>query len=78
MYGRILIALEGKETDKTVVTHIKGLAGQMQAEVTLLPVITVADDDGGTGVARQWQLEVGSNGWRRKNQADQRVHRWAA
>jgi hypothetical protein len=78
MYGRILIALEGKETDKTVVTHVERLAGQMHPEVTLLRAITVADDDGGTRVARQWQLEVGSNGWRRKNQGDQRLLRRAA
>jgi nucleotide-binding universal stress UspA family protein len=70
MYRRILIALEGKETDEAVVTHVQRLAAQMNAEVTLLRVITVADDDDGTGLARQWQLEVGSSGWRRKNQAE--------
>jgi nucleotide-binding universal stress UspA family protein len=70
MYQRILIALEGKETDEAVVAHVQRLAAQMNAEVIMLRVITVADDDDGTGLARQWQLEVGSSGWRRKNQAE--------
>jgi nucleotide-binding universal stress UspA family protein len=69
MYRKILIALEGKETDAAVLTHVATLAAQTKAEVTLLRVIAVADDDDGTGLARQWQLEVGSSGWRRKNQA---------
>jgi nucleotide-binding universal stress UspA family protein len=69
MYRRILAALEGKETDEAVVTHARRLAAQMNAQVTLLRVITVADDGGG-GLGRQFQLEVGSNGWRRKNQAE--------
>jgi nucleotide-binding universal stress UspA family protein len=69
MYGKILIALGGKETDEAVVTHVTRLAAQTNAEVTLLRVITVADD-GGDGMGYQWQLEVGSSGWRRKNQAE--------
>ncbi len=69
MYQRILIALEGKETDGAVLTHVKTLAAQTKAEVTLLRVITVADD-GGHGWGRQFQLEAGSSGWRRKNQAE--------
>ena len=69
MYRRILIALEGKETDEPVLAHVQKLAAQMQAEVTLLWVITIADDNDGTGLGRQWQLEIGSNGWRQKNQA---------
>jgi nucleotide-binding universal stress UspA family protein len=70
MYQKILIALGGKETDEAVVTHVQRLAAQVNAEVTLLRVITVVDDDDGTGLARQWQLETGSSGWRRKNQAE--------
>jgi nucleotide-binding universal stress UspA family protein len=70
MYRRILIALEGKETDEAVVAHVQRLAAQMNAEVIMLRVITLADDDDGTGLARQWQLEVGSSGWRRKSQAE--------
>jgi nucleotide-binding universal stress UspA family protein len=70
MYRKILIALEGKETDEAVLDHVQTLAAQMRAEVTLLRVITVADDDDPTGLARQFQLEVGSSGWRRKNRAE--------
>jgi nucleotide-binding universal stress UspA family protein len=69
MYERILIVLEGKETDKAVLAHVKSLAIQTRAKVTLLGVITVADD-GGDSLGRQWQLEVGSSGWRRKNRAE--------
>jgi nucleotide-binding universal stress UspA family protein len=69
MYRRILAALEGKESDETVVAHARRLAAQMDAQVTLLRVIAVADDGGG-GLGRQFQLEVGSSGWRRKNQAE--------
>jgi nucleotide-binding universal stress UspA family protein len=69
MYRRILIALEGKETDAAVLAHVKTLAAQTKAEVILLRVIAVADADDGTGLSRQWQLEVGSRGGRRKHKA---------
>jgi nucleotide-binding universal stress UspA family protein len=69
IYRKILIALEGKETDEAVLTHVKTLAARIKSGVTLLRVITVADD-GGDGMGYQWQLEVGSSGWRRKNQAE--------
>jgi nucleotide-binding universal stress UspA family protein len=68
IYQRILAALEGKETDEAVVACVRRLAAQMNAHVTLLRVIAVADDGGG-GLGRQFQLELGSSGWRRKNQA---------
>jgi nucleotide-binding universal stress UspA family protein len=69
MYRKILIALQGKETDEAMLAHVQTLAAQLKARVTLLWVITVADDDGG-GLGRQFQLEIGSSGWRRKNQAE--------
>ncbi len=69
MVQRILIALEGKETDEALVSHTRPLAVQTGAEVTLLRVITVADDGGG-GLGRQFQTEIGSSGWRRTNQAE--------
>ena len=69
MYQRILAALEGKETDEAVVAHAGRLAAQMNAQVTLLRIIAVADDGGG-GLGRQFLLEDGSSGWRRKNQAE--------
>jgi nucleotide-binding universal stress UspA family protein len=69
MYQRILAALEGKESDEVVVAHARRLAAQIGAQVTLLRVIALADDGGG-GLGRQFQLEVGSSGWRRQNQAE--------
>jgi len=42
MYRKILIALEGKETDETVLAHVQTLSAQSKAEVTLLWVITIA------------------------------------
>jgi nucleotide-binding universal stress UspA family protein len=68
MYQRILAALEGKESDEVVLAHVQRLAEQTNAGDTLLRVIAVADDGGG-GLGRQFQLEVGSSGWRRKNRA---------
>jgi nucleotide-binding universal stress UspA family protein len=64
-----LAALEGKVTDEAVVAHAQRLAAQTKAQVTLLRIIAVADDGGG-GLGRQFQLEAGSSGWRRKNQAE--------
>ena len=69
MYRKILIVLEGKKTDEAVLAHVEKLAVETKAAVTLLRVITVADDGAG-GLGLQFQLELGSNGWRRKNQAE--------
>ena len=69
MYSRILAVLEGKETDEAVLAHARSLAEQMHGQVTLLRVIAVADDGGG-GLGQQFQIEIGSSGWRRKNQAE--------
>jgi hypothetical protein len=61
MYQRILIVLEGRGTDEAVLAHARALAVQTGAQVTLLRVIAVADDGGG-GLGKQFQLEVGSSG----------------
>lgn len=68
MYRRILIILEGKESDQALLDHLLALALPLNAAVTLLRVIPIADDGGG-GLGRQFQLEIGSSGWRRKNEA---------
>lgn len=68
MYKKILIVLEGKETDVALVAHVQALATHTRAGVTLLRVITVADDEAG-GLGLQFQTEIGSSGWRRMNQA---------
>lgn len=70
MYKNILIALEGKPTDEAVILHTTALAKKIAATVTLLQVITVAADGPG-GLGKQFQTELGSNGWRRKNRAQE-------
>jgi nucleotide-binding universal stress UspA family protein len=69
VYRQILVALRGRKADEAVLNHVQALATRMKAQVTLLWVITIADDGGG-GLGRQWQLEAGSSGWHRKNQAE--------
>ena len=69
VYRRILVALRGEKADEAVLSHVQALAAQMRARITLLWVIVIADD-GDNGLGRQWQLEVGSSGWRRKNQVE--------
>jgi len=64
------VVLQGKKTDKDVVTRVGELARLTKAEVTLLRVIAVAHDEGG-GLGMQFQLEIGSSGWRRIEQANQ-------
>jgi nucleotide-binding universal stress UspA family protein len=68
MYRKILIALEGKKRDRAVLEHVQQLAARMEAQITLLRVIPIADDGGG-GLGKQFQLEPGSSGWRRQNEA---------
>jgi nucleotide-binding universal stress UspA family protein len=75
MYQKILIVLEGQGTDETVLAHARALAAQMGAQVTLLRVIAVADGGGG-GLGKQFQLEIGSNGWRRRNEAEGYLSKW--
>jgi nucleotide-binding universal stress UspA family protein len=69
MYPRILIALRGNEGDQALLDHVRRLAAQTRAQITLLCVIGVADAGGG-GLGKQFQLEVGSSGWRRQNEAE--------
>jgi nucleotide-binding universal stress UspA family protein len=69
MYRRILIALRGNETDQAVLDHIRRLATQTGAQIALLRIISVTDDGGG-GLGRQFQLEIGSSGWRRQTEAE--------
>jgi len=76
MYRRILIALQGDGADEAVLNHVQELAVQMRAQVTLLRVIAVADD-GGEGLGKQIQMEIGSSGWRRKNEAEEHLSRVA-
>ncbi len=74
MYQKILIALEGKDSDETTALHAQRLAALTGALVTLLRVVCVADDGGG-GLGRQFQLETGSSGWRRTREAEASLSR---
>jgi nucleotide-binding universal stress UspA family protein len=69
MYQRILIVLSGKKADQALLDHVRRLATQIDAQITLLRFIGIADDGGG-GLGKQFQLEIGSSGWRRKNEAE--------
>lgn len=69
MYRRILVALADKERDQALLAHVQQLAMQTGAELTLLRVIAVAEGGGG-GFGKQFQLEIGSSGWRRKNETE--------
>ena len=69
MYERILVALAGDETDGALLDHVRRLAARTGAQVTLLRIVGVADDGGG-GLGRQFQLEAGSSGWRRRHEAE--------
>ncbi len=69
MYKNILVALEGRATDEAAVAHASILAHQVSAQITLLRVITVMADDPG-GLGKQFQIELGSSGWRQKNRAE--------
>jgi len=69
MYRRILVALGGRESDEALLAHVRRLATQTGAELTLLRVIEVAEGGGG-GFGKQFQLEIGSSGWRRTNEAE--------
>ena len=59
----------GKERDPALLAHVQQLAVQTGAELTLLCVIAVAEVGVG-GFGKQFQLEIGSSGWRRRNEAE--------
>jgi nucleotide-binding universal stress UspA family protein len=69
MYRRIVIALTGGDRDQALLAHVQQMAMQTGAELTLLRVIAVAEGGGG-GFGKQFQIEIGSSGWRRKNDAE--------
>jgi nucleotide-binding universal stress UspA family protein len=76
MIRRIVAVVEGKATDPRVVERVGDLGRQLRAQVTLLRVIAVAHDEGG-GLGLQFQLEIGSSGWRRTQQANRLLPEYA-
>jgi len=69
MYQKVLVALTGGEADKVLLDHVRRLAVPAGAQVTLLRIVGIASDGGG-GLGKQLQVEIGSSGWRRKNEAE--------
>jgi nucleotide-binding universal stress UspA family protein len=58
MYGKILVPLDGTENDEIVLEHVKGLAREHGAELTLEPSL------------KRIQMEVGSAGYLAKQKAE--------
>lgn len=65
MYRNILIVLQGKPSDEFAVNHAVDLARTYRASITLLRVITIMGD-GPKSLGKQFQTEIGSSGWRKK------------
>lgn len=70
MYRNILVVLQGKPFDEFATNHALDLAQTYQATITLLRVITIMGD-GPKALGKQFQTEIGSSGWRKKQDAIQ-------
>jgi nucleotide-binding universal stress UspA family protein len=68
MYSKILVVLQGKPGDAIAAHHALDLALTFQAKLTLLRVITIMGD-GPKALGTQFQTEIGSSGWHRKQAA---------
>ncbi|UCD98288.1 MAG: universal stress protein [Chloroflexota bacterium] len=68
MFSNILVVLQGKPSDDIVAGQAVELAQTYQAKVTFLRVITIMGD-GPKNLGHQFQTEIGSSGWKRKNKA---------
>ncbi len=69
MYKKILVPLDGSKNDEVVIEHVKTLAKQFEASVTLIMVYRMADAD--DPFEKALQTEAGSSGWRAKGRAEQ-------
>jgi nucleotide-binding universal stress UspA family protein len=67
MYKRILVPLDGSKNDDIVLSHIKVLAKEWQASVTLILLYRLAKSD--DPFDKQIQMEDGSSGYRAKQRA---------
>ncbi len=68
MYGKILVPLEGTQNDEIVLEHVKGLAREHGAELTLLQLYRVVKVQEPS--LKRIQMEVGSVGYRVKQKAE--------
>jgi nucleotide-binding universal stress UspA family protein len=73
MYQRILVPLEREGGPEAHVQHAAELAAEQDAELTLLRVVTVVAAD--EYVMQRIQVEAGSSGARRKEEAEAYVSR---
>lgn len=65
-----MVVLQGKPSDKFAVNYALDFAQTYRATITLLRVITIMRD-GPKTLGKQFQTEIGSSGWRKKQKADQ-------
>ncbi len=68
MYKNIVVVLQGKPSDEFAASYAVDLALTYQATITLLRVITIMGD-GPKTLGKQFQTEIGSSGWRKKQNA---------
>lgn len=68
MYKKILVPLDGSENDDVVLEHVKRLAKEFGAAVTLIMVFRLAPAD--DPFEKNLQMEDGASGWRAKRKAE--------
>ncbi len=68
MYTKILVPLDGTPNDEIVLEHVKGLAREHGAELTLLQLHRIMKSD--EPYMRRVQTEVGSAGYLAKQKAE--------
>lgn len=68
MYKRILVPLDGTQNDDIVLAHVKGLARQHGAELTLLQLYRIMKAD--EPFMKRVQMEIGSLGYQAKQKAE--------
>ena len=76
MYRRILVPLEREGGAEAHLHGAAALASEMRAELILLRIVTVIPDD--EYVIRHIQIEAGSSGAKRKEEAEEYVGRLRA
>ncbi len=68
MYKKILVPLDGTRNDEIVLEHVKGLAREHGAELTLLQLHRIMKSD--EPYMKQVQTEIGSAGYRAREKAE--------
>jgi nucleotide-binding universal stress UspA family protein len=67
MYKKILVPLDGSKNDDVVLEHVRILAREWQASVTLILVYRMAKSD--DPFEKQMQMEDGASGYRAREKA---------